>query len=404
MNLVKEHVATASPILRALELLRTGQVQEARTVLGLRASDPSDQDFVQGLTAVETSLRLLAGARPTEALPHLERSLALVQRANDQEAKLLIPILIEFARGLTKLHAGDAHGALHSFEEVSTATETLSFFAPDLGRFAANSRVLACIALARASLNAGDVQAAERWWGKTEDILRELSALLNPENAADAPAIAEAYGTSVEFASSFALYDLQALATADAAERLLLVVAKRDLLEQAIRHVPDGPFRDICETTLIVNKALERIVSVTDKVLYGAGSPDITALETLRHQVKELSRARELASRAGDRGAGYRWMIGHVGRFARNLMTVHGFRKEDFGRYAGLVAGGVFVVLMGIVHLTIRPSQTLGAWYFLGCLILALIGGFGFGALRFAPLLRIYREVLRDTPEKSNPT
>jgi hypothetical protein len=67
---------------------------------------------------------------------------------------------------------------------------------------------------------------------------------------------------------------------------------------------------------------------------------------------------------------------------------------------SGAASFFTFLLLIVVVRYVIEPPGLLWFAYFLGCLLVALITGFGYGALRFVPLLAKYKEVLAVVMEK----
>ncbi len=387
-----------SPLLNAIAFLKQGRVQDARNSIGISPAELSDTDFVNCLSAIDSALRLTTNGRFDEALPYLKASMSLVDKTNDQETKVVIPILYLFSEGVTKLHAGDAHGALKSLETVSNVAEKLSIFSPEMRRFALSSKLGAFVALGRASLSTGDLPSAEKWFGRAEDALQEMSTLLDPANPNDLKGYVEVYGTPLEFSSMMSFYDLQILDTSKAMERLSLTTNHLSKLKEFTGKLPAGPLRDIAEVSIILNSSLRVIVPFAEKVIFSDSFVTKKELEKVRNELQYLTQGRELAKRAGSRGAGYIWITEALRKFTRNLIAASGSGKREFGRFGGLISFGAFVITMGLITFTIKPSAAYGLWYFLGALILSLIVGFGFSALKFIPLLNLYRKAIKDSP------
>ena len=67
---------------------------------------------------------------------------------------------------------------------------------------------------------------------------------------------------------------------------------------------------------------------------------------------------------------------------------------QDFGRFSGIVSFASLVILILILYVTVKPSGYTGVLYYFGALIISLITGFGFGALKFKPLLKIFSDAI----------
>ena len=69
--------------------------------------------------------------------------------------------------------------------------------------------------------------------------------------------------------------------------------------------------------------------------------------------------------------------------------------KKDFGRFGGMVSLVGILVLHFAVHFTVQPTGLQAIWYFLGEVIVGLVVGFGYGALKFKPLLSLYADTIQ---------
>ncbi len=88
-----------------------------------------------------------------------------------------------------------------------------------------------------------------------------------------------------------------------------------------------------------------------------------------------------------------------AGNLQQNLLQIGKTATQDFGRFNGVVSLSAFISLYLLAHFTLRPARYQGAPSFVGALILSLIVGFGYGALRFRPLLKLFADAMRERPE-----
>lgn len=215
-----------SPIIKAINLLRDGKIDDSRDEIGISNSDMSDQNYIQQISSLSTGLELVTSDQVIESIDHFQNSLELVEKCSDQEIKILVPLLIQYGNGLNQLHSGDAFGAYQSLQNVANEVNQLAFFDDELKKFATSAKASACIAIARTHISGGNVDDAQKWMAKAESIYDEVLDLLDEENPEDLPAFVEVYGLPVEIGAYWAFFDLQVLQIEEAQKRLELATEK----------------------------------------------------------------------------------------------------------------------------------------------------------------------------------
>jgi len=135
----------------------------------------------------------------------------------------------------------------------------------------------------------------------------------------------------------------------------------------------------LLEVTRELAKMMQRVFSSTFK-------PDLGTFMALKQKVHLAS---ESASEAGLQGAVVIRFCNQISDQVNNLERLAKPSKKDFGKFSGLVACGLFLPLFLIVSLVnFKFSMNLGQQTLvIISLVPALIGGFGFGALKFKSLL-----------------
>lgn len=173
-----------------------------------------------------------------------------------------------------------------------------------------------------------------------------------------------------------------------AAEKDLASDAKlaRDLLKKGAQDV-------VYENVLHLSKALVQLLELEGElsvlmmsVLHSTFKPDLRILAHLRQKARTASTT---VSQAGPQAVGLVRYVEQIAGQIDNLQRLAKPTKRDFGVFSGLVSSALFLPLF----LAISWGNSA---FFVGldaatlittCLILALIGGFGFGALRFKSLI-----------------
>lgn len=166
--------------------------------------------------------------------------------------------------------------------------------------------------------------------------------------------------------------------SAKEAERLLAQADLSNVHVQTVHHI---------------SKSLVELLEVTKGVatrmhlcFKAAFKPDLQGFQNLRNMTR---RAIVHASHAGPQAIPLvRSCEGLLSRI-QNLERLARPKKADFGIYSGLISAALFVPLLVVASWTnstfgLEPDSTT---FFLTIVGLALIGGFGFGAIRFKNFL-----------------
>ena len=88
-------------------------------------------------------------------------------------------------------------------------------------------------------------------------------------------------------------------------------------------------------------------------------------------------------------------MTTQLDRLQEKFWEIGKVKKKDFGKFGGIISFVVLVIQILIVHFTAHPTGTVALLFFLGEIIISLIVGFGFEAIKFKPLLSLYSEALK---------
>lgn len=142
----------------------------------------------------------------------------------------------------------------------------------------------------------------------------------------------------------------------------------------------------LAETAVPLQEVMKEIAHIMKKVFDSTFTPKLMELQKLRNKVQ---RARESATKAGPAAVAMVRYCELITNQIKNLERLGRPTKKDFGAYSGLVAAGIFIILLPLVawvnanfNVGINAKNLITS-----CIVLALIAGFGFGALRFKTLI-----------------
>jgi hypothetical protein len=292
------------------------------------------------------------------------------------------------------LMEGDAHGAIGFLNVSSQELEQIKFYLPDLAPLALSSKAAGHIAVARSHLNAGNFPLAEQSLGRARAVYDDLLGGLGPSNAKNAPGYAEIFGNRVEVSLLFMREDFAAMDVPALGHRLASVQDDAGKLEQLLGLLPSGSITKMLKSYVVLVSVYATLHRTLEALLIHRRPLKRQEVEALISAGDRIRDTRQLAQSAGDRGKMAAYALDLLARQQRNLLEWGRSATRDFGRFSGPIALGALVVLLFVVHLIVRPEGVVALLYFLGCLIAALITGFGYNALRFRPLIKLFSEAL----------
>jgi hypothetical protein len=383
--------STPAGISQAITLIRQGDIDAARQALGI-SSDFTDEQINDGLIEFDKGMRLFLSQKHIESLPHLSNALTIVQASSDEESKFFFSICTQMANGVATLFQGDAHGAAATLSALSEQIDKTSFYMPQLKTMAYSMKALSLVALAKTHLFASDMASAEKLIGEVRNVHDEFLIHIDTINDEETRvmAAAEVYGTRLEITFAFiCAKDLPTLDLGMWIKRINQTKSDADSLRLLIDVAPKGPITQLIGQYPPVYDVLSSLHHLLDLAIAQRKPLNKNEIQLVTEIGSDLFEIEQALEKCDARASGLRTQVRQLMELHKNLIAISKIAIKDFGRFGGMVSFVSFVALIFIIHLTIRPSEAFGIFYYFGALILALIVGFGFGALRFQPLLRI---------------
>ncbi len=384
------------PFQDVIELIQRGDMAAARARLKLPPGAVSDEEFVNAMIALQNAAALCAQGGQAQALPYFAAITPVIEKSGDEAAKTFVNLLEKSSLGIVRILNNDPNGAMPLLSEAREIAERIAFFAPELKKMALEFQAMGGVAAMRASLNVGDYEAAERFFGEARERYRQFLELLDPNNPDDRAGYVETYATRLEGSTSFAIVDLQALDVEAAEKRLFALADDAAALEQAIAAMAPGPLAQPGRLVLANYRIIQRFVALEKAVIFERSPAGPGRLEEFKTLERELFAVLQLALDAGERGKIYAAFARILDRQRRNLLALdeRKIRSVDKERIGQIVSFLALIALVVVVQLTIHPSGLIAAALFAGEVAVALITGFGYSAVRFQGMLGQYGELI----------
>ncbi len=395
-------LAGQSSIFKALKKLKEGDIDEARRLMGIQPRQVNDEDFAAGMISFEKGLTFLLSAHHPKAVQPLREALTIIKLSTDDDAKFFVSVLADFADGISKLLGGDAHSAVGLLDVSAEAIERLSFFLPGFEKLALSFKAASRVALARTFMNSGNLSEAESCFGSVTSIYDDLLGRLNETNKEDIPLIAEVFGSRIEGSILFMSLDISVLDFDSMNLRLESTKDSYDRLKEILPKVAESPIKSAFEILCILYTVFETITPIGRRIIIERMPLTKVEFEELSAIDSKLFQARQIANTAGERGRVFLFSINQLSRLHERFLPIGKVRKKDFGRLSGLISLMALIVQVLLVHFTIRPTGNTALVFFLGEIIIALIVGYGYEAIKFKPLVGLYSEALKSRIDKTN--
>lgn len=391
-----------SPLLLSLQYLKKNDIKSSLEALGITNAQAQESDFVNCMMALEQGLNSLFSGHHSQSVAPLRKAIPLIDITNDEEAKFIVPTLANFAEGISLLLQGNAHDAVKLLKLSSNAIQRLNFFIPGMEKSLLSFKAAAELAVSRTYMNIGDLPAVESTFGTIIQIHEELLSKLDETNAEDFPFFNEVYGTQIEFSIVFMRFDLEVLDFNALARRIEFTKGNLNNLGKFIDKAPKSPIKTALEIIQILYVIFEIYSRIGRNIIVERLPLNKTEMNELLIADKKIFEARQKANNAGDRGKLFLYTINQLKRLNDSFFVIGKVQKNDFGRISGLIALCALVVQIGIVHLTIKPTGNAAIPFFLGEIIISLIAGYGYEALKFKPLLSLYSDIIKRKTDGEN--
>lgn len=387
-------------LFKAIDFAKIGDTQSIRSTLGIEDQSVSDSDIIQSLMLFEKGQKLLLSGHHSKAVEPLRKSLPILKKSSDSDAQFIVELLADFSEGIARLFSGDAAGAYELLNFSADSFERISFFFPDFKKAALSTKAAAHIALVRRYLSIGNIEKAESLSGAIQQIYSDLIIELDENNEKDQMFLAEANGIQLEFVNMMATFDLSVINFDAAEKRLKAGETLNNNLISLLPKLKDSPIKLVLQIDCYIYSALNKVIRIGKKVIEEKAFLQETEIIELQEIDSSMFAARSLAHKAQDRGEGYIFAINQLSLFQERLLVIGKMQKKDFFNISGLITLFSFIILLFAVHLTVHPSGYEAIPYFIGELILSLVVGFGYGALKFIPLIKLFSKAIENKKDK----
>ena len=389
-----------SPLMLSLQYLKKKDLKSSLEVLDITESQAQEIDFINCMMALEEGLNLLFSGHHSQSVVHLRNATPLLEIINDGETKFIVHTLANFAEGISLLLQGNAHEAAKLLKIGSKEVQRLNFFIPGMEKLLLSFKAAAEMAVAKTYLNIGDMPSVESTFGKILQIHEEFLSKLDETKHEDFPFFQEIFGTQVELSLIFMRLDLEVLDFDSLAKRIEFTKENFNKLgsfiEKSSKSITNtNPIKKVLEITQLLYEIFEIYSRIGKSVIMERVPLTKCQIKELLIADNKIFEAHQKANNAGDRGKLYLYTINQLKRLNYSLFVIGKVQKNDFGMKSGLIALCALIVQIVIVHLTIKPTGNAAITFFLGEIIVSIIAGYGYGALKFIPLLNLYSDTIK---------
>jgi hypothetical protein len=387
-------VATGDHLAEAIQAARDGDLGRARTILSLPTEAASDDELLSAIVSLDRGFARVRDGQSLEALQALTASQSVLAKSGNETARFALEAMVRYQDGMARLLRGDGYGAAQILGEFAEEIEESSFHLPNLEKAALVARMEASVAAARSSMNAGDMAEVLEWVGRIRSQAEKVLSKTDARDPSDALVRAEAYVFDVEFAITLANQDLATLDFDSMRHRLSSASTDVPKLEEILEAF-DFPLEGMVHLELRLYSALVDLEGMGREVILERSTPTKERASRFQKLHTSLWEMEDEVLRWGERGRTLLFTVRNARRFVENLLRTDAGGRRDFGRWSGIVALGSLVLYLIVISLTLQPTGFSAVLYVFGGVVVALVAGFGFGALKFRPLLRLYADTLK---------
>lgn len=370
-------------------LTKNGKINAAKTLIKITDNQLNDALFIEYVISLENFINLFISGRQPEAFQYISNIDKLLSFSNDDSLKFFLNTLLNFSEGLRRLLAGDVWKAASLFDDGSKDIERMSFFIPEFKKFGLTYKALAKIAIVRIHINAGNIESAENISGEVNEIYDEMLKTLDIKKESDMSGFAEVFASKLELTIFFTTYDYLVYDFDSMKNRLDKARVYKEELLKYTNKIQDGPIKSLFFASIKIHSVYEIFYDLSKKIIISREPFNKKDNKKLINVGKFLLDAKDLSVNSGIRGQGYLAMINQLISIHKNLCLAGKISKKDFGRFSGTISVLAFTLLFVMIQIFIKPSEQLQVVYLVSEIMLSLIVGFGYGALKFQPLLKL---------------
>jgi hypothetical protein len=385
---------------QAIELATKGDFNEAKEHLDFPLKAIGDGDYLQFLMELDQGVKQFIRGNHSEANGHFKTILPLLELSEDPELKFVLYSIARFSEGMEKLIKGDAHGAIDHLEISSEAFKKLSYLFPAFVKDAHAAKAITLITIGRSHFHGGDLANTHLYFGKADAEHAELLKLLEQGNKNDSGYFSNIYASNIEKAMLFGFMELQAFEVQALRQRLNSVKQDVKGLLVVAKELDQPPLTNLFQAYVNTINIYEELANIEEEVFFKRQPLSGRSLKKMDSTFSLLIQNTDLIHKSGERGRGLQQINEQLKKIHIGLLEIGKVRVNDFGKFGGLISSLLFLVTVVGIQIFIKPIGFMGLVYTLGAMVISLIGGFGFGALKFIPLLKLYANAIKLTKPK----
>ncbi len=389
------------PLRTAASLVRQDKIAEAKRCLSISNELISDEHFCADLIELESALITTLNQGIGDAVDHFFKANKLIDCIGTQtKSGQILHFLRSAANGYHALYNSDPSTAIANLKIADSHIKPLLRHHPELALTKTSIENAILTSTAQHYFAKGDYLNAERVYGQLHVNFTETIKVLEQSDIDNPIAFSEIFGTILEFNLTLTHQDICTLKFSDGSIRLKSSKENVEKFRKYIKEIQDTPFKSICISMSLLYDVAVIICDASVHLIDNKKEPTENLLGSLRELPRMIFEAREAGIKAGQRGERLTNFVTSVQRYSDSLLKLAKPRKESPLHVGSVIFLSVFLLLFVPTVLILKPTDPFMTFYTVSYFTVALISGFGYGALRFLPLIRQYQKLLASAKER----
>lgn len=389
------------PVNEATELIRQGKIKDAKVRLSVPDVALEDQDFCNQLIELEHGFRLWRSQRHGEAAPHFAQATKLISVIVNHETKAILQFISSTSHGIFALNTGDTTTALKNLEAANSYVKPLTVNHPDFILLSWGVQSAAYASLAQFHASRGEFGNVEKIYGRISVLYSDIKGYLERHEIKEPEPYAEIYGVLLEFHLVISYHEIMLLNFQNAKMRLNSAKNDATKFREYLEKLGDNAFKTVCESISILYDIFIILCDASEHLMEQKNEPTKELIASLENLPDMFFQAKDAALKSGPRAENLVNYIRNLQIYSDGITRMAKPRKKPAIEIGSIIFLLSFIILVTFTQYVIQPSDSTMIIYLVSIFFVSLIGGFGYGALRFLPLLNQYQKLLEAVQQKN---
>ncbi|MGP8291541.1 hypothetical protein ACT3OH_14845, partial [Vreelandella zhanjiangensis] len=372
----------------SFNLIENDRLEEAKDIFLKRKNVFSNDEFKEKMLSFKKGYDLMTAGFYQDAVFFMEESSKLIGLIKDEEFEQILISFLSFCKGIVLLWEGDNFRAE---EEITKAKEKLKgviLSTPSLEIDFFNMEAAVSTIKAKKALSIGNFNDFEKFSGEARGYYKRIINAMQLTGIENKKTLAVVYGSEIESCLAITRSFVDKFEFEKALSNLSKYKEDFHKLSQCKENIGDESLSRVLNVLCLIFMIYERLLICLVKFYVENKKIEVKDFTSLRSIEGLCMDARNEANLAGSRCQSFLYVIEQLERVSVSVRSLQSITKKDLGKASGGIALLVFVFLSLFIKFFVFKDEAYPSNFLLLQVVFSLIVGFGYGAIKFLPILK----------------